>query len=211
MTMMALRSFPVAVATLLLLPKTICQTNDVALVGSGENSTYSSRNDILLVDSQNSTAGRTSASDQCGVWVGMSSLPGTGLGMFAGKNFKHGELLLPVGDLIIPIVDLGSRQTNSFLWRDYTWVDHSGYYGSTKMGAEDVSIASPGFGSTANSYMDFVNVNEDSGSEYNAFEEIHRLRDPEAGAFTKHHSRMSYARGDIRQGEELFNNYGDKW
>ena len=208
--MTALRRFPVAIVTLLLLGHTCSQENDTFAVDSDEYRSGSRENDILLVDSQNSTSSAGEA-DQCGVWVGMSTLPGTGLGMFAGKDFKYGELLLPVGDLIIPIVDLGSRQSRFFLWNDYTWTEHAGYYGTTKMAARDAALASPGFGSTANSYMDFVNVHQDSGSEYNSFGDIHRFRDHEAGAFSKHHSRMSYTRGDIRKGEELFNNYGNNW
>ena len=192
--MTALRRF--SVATLLLIQFSHSQENGI-------------ENNILLVDSQNSTA-QNPESDQCRIWLGMSTIPGAGLGMFAGKDFDKGELLLPVGDLIIPIVDLGTRQRISFLWNDYSWAAHSGYYGSTKMATDETNIASPGFGSTANGFMDFINIDEDAGCEYGP-EELDRLRDPETGGFSLHHSRMSRAGRQVRKGEELFNNYGDKW
>jgi hypothetical protein len=54
----------------------------------------------------------------------MSTLPGTGIGMFAGKSFKEGDVMMPAGDHIIPFVDVGlSHGTNIFfLWDEYTWV-----------------------------------------------------------------------------------------
>eukprot|EP00980_Cylindrotheca_fusiformis_P008212 scaffold1736_cov127-Cylindrotheca_fusiformis.AAC.26 len=161
-------------------------------------------------DSQLQNSSFTSK-DQCGIWIGMSTIPGAGIGMYAGKDFRRGDVLLPVGDLIIPIVDLWRRYTNFFLWDEYTWKSHSGFVGSTKMGAKDIDVASPGFGASINSIMDFVNVYEEDTSQYSVPDNLHRLKDPEAGAFTYHHSRMSYADVDIRAGEELFNDYGDQW
>ena len=39
-----------------------------------------------------------SYSSQCGVYLAMSTLPGTGIGMFAGKNFEKGESIMSLGD-----------------------------------------------------------------------------------------------------------------
>jgi hypothetical protein len=157
----------------------------------------------------NSTPSQTS---ECGVWVGLSTLPGTGIGMFAGKDFRKGDPLLSLGDHIIPIVDLGlnhAEDTSFFLWNEYTW--NSGYFGMTRMGIEEVDVASPGFGATANSFMDFVNVQEEDTARYSVPDDVHRSKDPEAGAFTYYHSRNSFAEHHIWAGEELFVSYGDKW
>lgn len=163
------------------------------------------------VEAQAHNSTSTQSDDTCRVWVGMSTIPGAGLGMYAGKDFEKGDLLLPIGDHIIPIVDLSTRRSNFFLWDEYTWKSHSGFVGTTKMGARVVDVASPGFGSSINSIMDFVNIAQDDQSKYTVPDNLHRLRDPQAGAFTYHHSRMSYADTDIRSGEELFNDYGDLW
>ena len=62
--------------------------------------------------------------EECTIWVAVSTIPGAGLGIFAGKKFGRGETLMAGGDQIIPIVDMLSHQEEvvSFLWDDYTWV-----------------------------------------------------------------------------------------
>ena len=62
--------------------------------------------------------------DECGVWLALSTLPGTGIGMFAGKEFRENETLMAAGDHIIPIVDFLLYQPANvkFLWDEYTWV-----------------------------------------------------------------------------------------
>ncbi|KAL3941809.1 MAG: hypothetical protein SGBAC_003889 [Bacillariaceae sp.] len=157
--------------------------------------------------------------DECGVWVGLSTLPGTGIGMFAGHDFRKGEPLLDYGDHIVPIVDINSKFQNpkgerdtedvSFLWTEYTW--NADYFGMSRMGMDAVEVASAGFGAAANSFMDFVNVKEEDNAKYTVPDSIHRSKDPEAGAFTYHHSRGSFAQDHILAGQELFVSYGDKW
>jgi hypothetical protein len=39
-----------------------------------------------------------SSTTQCGVYLAQSTLPGTGIGMFAGKNFAVGESIMAAGD-----------------------------------------------------------------------------------------------------------------
>jgi hypothetical protein len=145
-------------------------------------------------------------SDKCGVWVGLSSLPGTGIGMYAGKEFRVGDVLLPVGDIVIPIVD--EDEESFFLWDEYTW--NAAFFGMSNMGMEEVDAASPGFGAAANSFMDFVNADEDDNSAYEDHE-LHRSKNAEAGAFSYWHSRMTKANQRIQAGQELFVSYGDRW
>jgi hypothetical protein len=71
-------------------------------------------------------------------------------------------------------------------------------------------VASPGFGAAANSFMDFVNVDEGL-PVHSVAQGLHRSRDPGAGAFTPYHSRKATARNDITLGQELFVSYGDQW
>lgn len=146
---------------------------------------------------------------ECGIWVGLSSLPGTGIGMYAGKDFSQGDPMMDVGDVAIPIVDLKRDHPHeSFLWSEYTW--DAEWFGMTRMAHVAVDVASPGFGATANSFMDFLNVQEDESAVYSNHG-LHRSRDPQAGAFTYFHSRMSYSYHHIPAGQELFVTYGDSW
>ncbi len=60
---------------------------------------------------------------ECGVWLALSTLPGAGIGMFAGKGFEKDEVFM-AGDLTVPIVDVETHQGPDlfFLWDEYTWV-----------------------------------------------------------------------------------------
>ena len=63
--------------------------------------------------------------NECSIWLAPSSLPGAGLGMYAGRAFQKGELLHPTGDVVIPITDINMHQRGRgkfpFLWDEYTW------------------------------------------------------------------------------------------
>ena len=161
----------------------------------------------------------TTNHSQCRIWVAMSTLPGTGIGMFAGAEpIQKGEEIMPgAGDHIIPIVDLELFHHEGvlledifFFWDEYTWTANSLGLGTALGGESTVKVASPGFGAVANCFMDFINVDEGNPMESVA-QNLHRSKDPGAGAFTYYHSRMSKAKKDIKPGEELFVKYGNHW
>ncbi|CAB9510486.1 Guanylate cyclase [Seminavis robusta] len=150
--------------------------------------------------------------EECGIWLAPSSIPGAGLGMYAGRDFKKGEELQPSGEIVIPMIDINHHQYalgDQFfmLWDEYTWsatglhMDHLGYV--------EVKVASPGFGSAANSFIDLVNVDE-LRPRHSIPHGLHRSRDPGAGAFSTYHDRQSTASVDIQKGEELFVDYGQQ-
>ena len=68
----------------------------------------------------------STAKPKCGVYLAPSSIPGSGLGMYAGdREYKKGETVTG-GDTVIPIIEhewnteLLSIDYN-FLWDEYTW------------------------------------------------------------------------------------------
>lgn len=143
---------------------------------------------------------------ECGIWVAPSTIDGAGLGMFAGRDFRPQEELLPSGDSMVPIVDyryhaLASSKTNhTWLWDEYSW-------NSDKMlahleGKFQVMLASPGFGSVANSFIPLFNVEEWFAEKDSTG--LHRSKDPGVGGFSPYHSRKSTARLPIVAGDELF-------
>ena len=153
-----------------------------------------------------------SEADVCGLWFAKSSIPGAGLGMYAGKPFHKGDDLLPSGDVVVPVVDIRSfgpkkeRKNWIFLWDEYTWsaegifLDHEGI---------DVSGASFGFGAAVNCFLDLVNVDENY-PDLNSTG-LHRSKDPGAGAFSYYHNRETKATKPIDTGNELFTSYGNNW
>lgn len=144
--------------------------------------------------------------NECGVWLAPSTLPGAGLGMFAGKKFAQNQALIPTGESVIGVVDLvahnGQRyyDEGSFLWHEYFWSGK--ILRLDREGLDEVQVASAGFGSAANSFLPILNVQEKN--PVLQWEGLQRLRDPGAGASTQFHGRLSVARRPIAAGEELF-------
>ena len=62
-------------------------------------------------------------SKQCGVYLAPSTIPGAGLGMFAGRDYKPREIVTE-GDIVIPLSEIdwhNGFQLDFFLWEEYTW------------------------------------------------------------------------------------------
>lgn len=59
----------------------------------------------------------------CGVYLAPSTIPGAGLGMFAGQAYNRNDIVTQ-GDIIIPLSELdwhNGFQIDFFLWEEYTW------------------------------------------------------------------------------------------
>jgi len=162
--------------------------------------------------SQTSQLTAKSNVEECGIWLAPSSIPGAGLGMYAGRDFAPREPLQPSGEIVFPMIDINDHnfQRDEFvlLWDEYTWngrglwMDHEAYI--------EVKVASPGFGSAANSFIDLINV-EELRPDQSIPNNIHRMKDPGSGAFSTYHNRQSIARSYISKGEELYVDYGQSW
>lgn len=163
----------------------------------------------------------------CGVYLAESTLPGTGIGMYAGpKGYRKGETITKeLGDLIVPITDLKTTHSDTglydedakdmtkyFLWDQYTWSPGAFGIGIENIAYHQTEIASAGFGAAANSFMDFVNV-EEGNVEFGLLEgyTLHRSKDPGAGAFSPYHSRRASAKTNIPPNSEFFVSYGNNW
>ncbi|CAB9501525.1 Guanylate cyclase [Seminavis robusta] len=176
-------------------PKTKTQQQDSAVCSEGDGTCSSTRH-----------------LEECGIWLAPSSLPGAGLGMYAGRDFAKKEPLQETGDIVIPIVDIMMHQRGRgrwvFVWDEYTWNGKSLGLGHEVI--KEINAASPGFGSAANSFLDLVNVDE--GDPINTMPSgLHRSRDPGVGAFSTYNDRRSTAKVKIKSGQELFVNYGQHW
>ena len=97
-------------------------------------------------------------------------------------------------------------QTNNQIWNADTF-----YFTDAEIGEElvgDISMASPGVGAAANSYMSMINVDDDPIK-------ISRAGlppdSPGQGAFTIYHGRSFYATAPIEPGQEIFVSYGQNY
>jgi hypothetical protein len=86
---------------------------------------------------------------ECGIWLALSSLPNTGMGMYAGKEYKQGQpLQTPLGDISIPITDIKIHNSDPdfrYLWDSYVWgADPYNLVFTIDQEAPYVEFASPG-------------------------------------------------------------------
>jgi hypothetical protein len=86
---------------------------------------------------------------ECGIWLALSSLPNTGMGMYAGKAYKRGQpFQSPLGDISVPISDMKSHNEDPgfhYLWDSYTWGTDPGNLDFTMdQEAPSLDFASPG-------------------------------------------------------------------
>lgn len=164
------------------------------------------------------------------MYLAPSTIPGAGLGIYAGVDFGLEEVVMP-GDIVVPIDEMPfhSGSTNwedgvsdFFLWSDYTWdstivgginFDYEGLSGDgeeIEEGAENhilssVEMASFGLGAMPNCKFGFVNVHSDVTLADTAG--LNRYS-PANGAFTPYHERVGKAKAPIKAGSEIFEDYG---
>eukprot|EP00978_Attheya_sp_CCMP212_P035034 scaffold150354_cov55-Attheya_sp.AAC.1 len=144
--------------------------------------------------------------DQCGLYLAESTIPGAGVGIYAGKHIAVAETI-DSGDIGILVEDVHS---NNILLKSYVW---NTYAMSTDFGIEDGggvgSGFSPGLGGAVNCWSGWINagvgdVDYDSAG-------VHRSNNPGAGAFSSYHNRSFEALDDIETGSEIFVDYLDHW
>jgi hypothetical protein len=149
-------------------------------------------------------------SSECYMYWAPSTIPGAGLGVFAGsKSYEVGDQVT-FGDLVIPIWDLDWHQehyeTRKFLWDEYVWGPEV-FDGMEVEVTENDAIyaASIGMGAAPNCLLPLINLYDDPIQLDNAGLDS---TSPGVGSFTPYHGRVYRASQDIQPGMELFVNYG---
>jgi hypothetical protein len=172
----------------------------------------------------------------CGMYLAPSTIPGAGMGVFAGhKNIPKGNYLLTDdGDLVVPAYEMTKHIGHtkySFLWEEYTWRAAS-FRGMNEEvdDVKKVKACSTGIGAAINCILPLVNVVDDYDARQVSLSGISvgvdsdgnnnntnattipfispSLSSPGAGAFTPYHNRRWKAKRDIPAGMELYGNYG---
>mmetsp|Transcript_24210 Transcript_24210/g.57476 ORF Transcript_24210/g.57476 Transcript_24210/m.57476 type:complete len:665 (+) Transcript_24210:54-2048(+) len=170
------------------------------------------------VDHDRESESESESSNPCLLYLAESTIPGAGLGMFAGKDFNEGELVGRVGDPAFPTVDQDwhnspeGASVTRHNW-DYHWPLVNYDWNPPDIGmdeeGEDVSATVTGFGAAPNCHFRLLNVDE-HGAVYDGAG-LDRYTSPGAGAFTPWFNRSSTAANDIDAGSELFVDYGTNW
>ncbi len=104
-----------------------CDTNEDGACVQNVTEAEDKKTKLLSFDPLHSAdqASETGDDDanQCGVYFATSTIPGAGLGMFAGKSITKYAPIMPSGDIVIPVVDIQLHHDEggwTFLWDEYT-------------------------------------------------------------------------------------------
>ncbi len=139
----------------------------------------------------------------CSLYMAESSIPNSGLGVYAGIDIARGDLVDDMPQVVIPLIDF--KDKNKILW-DYPW--NGEWYGATFENAEP-KILTSNIGMLANSHLGLAN------SKQRSEKGIHIHVDSEdrtsnfgAGANTLYHYASFSADTEIKRGSEIFADYG---
>ena len=133
----------------------------------------------------------------CGLHLAKSSIPGGGLGMFAGKSLGIGMKAGP-SDVCHLLVGI-SR--NSTIFQKYVW--------DRRIGKKQVNLLCPSFGALPNGHHSLYNMRQYLGTESDTH--LHREEDHSAGSFTLIHDATAFVKESVVAGEELFLDYGQNY
>jgi hypothetical protein len=155
----------------------------------------------------------------CGLYMAESTIPGSGLGMYAGRHFRPGSQIA-YGDVVLQVADFevhnrlrkwyhgdfAAREGDEeWLLDDYFW---NSRLTSGSFEALETNSILPGVGMLPNSYPGLVNTNIRAPGRT---ADLHRGRDPGTGASTTYHNSLFQATQEIEPGAEIFMDYGSNW
>lgn len=153
--------------------------------------------------------GTNEATPTCSLYMAQSSIPNSGLGIFAGKDFVEDEMVDPFPQAVIPLVDIESNPFYSMsVLSNYPW---SAWSQDAQFESESVNVLYPNLGMLANSHLGLANVNQNvKGGKQVDIGSLDRAKDISTGANTLYRASTFKVSTDhnIRQGEEIFVDYG---
>lgn len=152
-------------------------------------------------------------SAECGFYLAQSTIPGGGLGTFAGQRYRTGDIIGQPG-IVIPVIDYRAHhpeleQYETF-FESYCWGLQIFPHLNVEAVEESVAFV-PGVGAALNYMIPLVNVDGPGNRIEMSNEQLHRSKDPGVGAFTPFFNRVMIAQKEIEPGFELFDSYGEDY
>uniref|UniRef100_A0A7S3V6D3 SET domain-containing protein n=1 Tax=Chaetoceros debilis TaxID=122233 RepID=A0A7S3V6D3_9STRA len=155
----------------------------------------------------------------CNLYVAESSIPNSGLGVFAGINFQVNELVDSNPQTIIPLIDIDSSNGSNYsksLLSNYPW---SSWTQGAHLESKSSNILYPNLGMLANSHLGLSNIyqTEDKGTHIEIGSgggnngDGDRSAEFGTGARTLYSATTFTAVKDIIQGTEIFADYGESY
>lgn len=157
---------------------------------------------------------RRRRNDICGVYFAPSTIPGAGMGMFAGHDTYHPGDIVTESDLVIPTLELEWHNDHDdfpFLWDEYSWA--ASMFAGMDQEVENsqfVHGCSGGMGAAVNCRLNLVNTEDIDDALTMGMSGV-SSQSPGAGAFTPYYGRSFHATKIIPAGMELYASYGENY
>jgi len=171
---------------------------------------------VRLSNCKENAASSRGSSTSCSVYLAPSSIPNGGMGMFVGKDFKAGDIILPADGPAIPIIDPDGNSERSMrawtqLFSNYWW--ETGSAVATKFEADYAVDYQITMGALPNSHVMLDNLGDTFPAVIPYDDSMaDRYSHPGAGAFSYHMGRQTMAETrDMEAGEELFLSYNTQY
>jgi hypothetical protein len=152
----------------------------------------------------------------CGLYLAQSTIPNSGLGVFAGVSHDVGSIIAPpeiAHQILFELKDKSKKtkfESVAKLVYQYLW---NAYVTGGLAEGERVESLIPGLGMAANSFLPMINSRSVVGmidsAGINAGDAANM--GPGSGAFTAYHNTIYLATTFIQAGEEIFVDYGDAY
>lgn len=163
---------------------------------------------------------------ECGIWMGLSTIPGAGLGMFNGGQAlpKNAEYGLDQDQVGIPMVDVefmngyfeaNDSDVSRINWQDYlmNMFISPADFGLDHHYSPDTHFSIPGTGALVNCHFLLNNLKEPEELLVDDSSAYHRSSptSPGVGAFSYIHGYHCPTIQPITPYAELFGSYGENW
>lgn len=166
-----------------------------------------------LLSDTNTCHATAPSQGECTRYMAPSTIPHAGLGVFTTTPLHKGDLVLPFGDVMIPIVAKAwhyGKKMSFWPLKNYAWFARDkGMAEETPFSQFKVEAYCPGMDALPNCHLALVNLQQTLPQYHNGG--LYRARDVGAGSFTPYQNGTSVVTHDVPAGGELFTYYGDKW
>ena len=147
------------------------------------------------------------AEPECSLYMAESSIPNSGLGIYAGKDFGIHESIDNAPQVVIPLIDMESDTYDGTVLSDYPWAGHTQ---NAHLEGRLSTVLYPHLGMLANSHLGLANAAQDYVATILPHRESYNCStDFSAGAISSYHAATFAASKPIAVGTEIFVNYGD--
>ncbi len=166
---------------------------------------------------QSSSSSPISAPEECRLYMAKSSIPNSGLGIYAGVNIPPNTFVDTDPQIVLPLFDIEDHNAKSSgiethyddnIISNYPW---NSYSKGAQLEAKLANLLYPNLGMLANSHLGLANTIQDNAKCHRQYSSVvKRSTNPGAGSYSLYSAMSFKTKTDagIAAGDEVFVDYG---